>query len=103
MYSGKADASSRTLSVTPVALQTTSPPAQIGRRGSLAVAKFNPFVPSPVLTLYRRATLLKDQTWFWVVEIECRRTYLKLVGTAATATAASGLRSRSTRIRPRTT
>jgi hypothetical protein len=40
---------------------TASPPMQTGTRGSFAVAKFKPLMPSPVLTLYRRALLLNDQ------------------------------------------
>src|SRR5699024_595700 len=80
-----------------------SPPTHTGTRGSLAVAKFKPFVPSLLPTLYRRALLLNNQNAFWFVVSEWRIVYRKLVGTPATAVAASAGRLRLSRIRPRIT
>jgi hypothetical protein len=48
---GDAERSSRRFCVTPTARHATSPPVHTGTRGSPAVAKFTPFVPSPALTL----------------------------------------------------
>src|SRR5687768_4439386 len=95
--------SSRVVRVTPLARQVASPPTHTGRRGSAAVAKLTPFVPSEFPTLYRQDRLFRFQTWLLLVVWEWSMVYTKFVGTPVTDVAASAGRFRFSRIRPRRT
>src|SRR3954465_6044555 len=96
MYSGTEVLSSRRAIVTG---HPAAPARHAGRRGSAAVAKFKPFTPSLLLSEYRRAVLLNAQIWLSRGVCECSIWYLKFVGTAATAAAASVCRPRFTSAR----